>query len=100
MLGEKLFDLIKRYRCSNIEEIIYELIRKIIFSFKILIWERRNSTQIAEEKRRDISTRNKKKFVKIDNIIRNDHSKKKLKLELYEVWNGYAFQFGGKWLDF
>ena len=39
----------------------------------------------AKEKRRNINNRDKRKFIKIVNIVQYNHSKDNLELELYEV---------------
>jgi len=97
LISIQLIELLKELKCRNITEILYNLVRKIIYSFKILIWEHRNDAQIREEVKRNIFKKNKRMYIRYQG---NKVIHRPVILDRYSLWNNYAFRYGGKWLDF
>ncbi|PKY37365.1 hypothetical protein RhiirA4_450213 [Rhizophagus irregularis] len=94
-----LVNLFKSYKIIDKDRIrlLDSLINKLIFNFKIFIWEYRNVKLVDLEHQKGINAKmkrsaNKSKFVvnKLDKIVSSR----------WELWNSLVFDKGGHWSNF
>ncbi|PKB94124.1 hypothetical protein RhiirA5_439501 [Rhizophagus irregularis] len=94
-----LINLFKSYKILDKDKtkLLDGLVNKLIFDFKIFIWEYRNVKLADLEHQKGINTKmkksaNKSKLVanKLDKIVSSR----------WELWNSLVFEKGGHWSNF